>query len=119
MKELETKSGTDIFKRRNRIAVDIDGTLTNDSVGQWWTNSNISPNREAIEFINSLYKSGLTILIHTSRPEEARVLTEVWLKEHKVKYHALVMDKLPADVYIDDKAIGNIKVNFPFKTEAL
>ena len=32
-------------------------------------------------------------------------MTTAWLKEHKVKYHQLIMGKPIGDVWIDDRAL--------------
>jgi hypothetical protein len=31
--------------------------------------------------------------------------TKDWLAMHQVKYHAIAMEKMAADIYIDDKAV--------------
>lgn len=98
----------DRLEMASRVAVDLDNTL-NTGDAQWWNGDHgtmTSSTEEVRDAINELYKRGKTILIHTARPEDVRAETEAWLKKNGVYYHALVMDKLSADAYIDDKAIN-------------
>lgn len=85
---------------------DIDGTLCSDTRGDY---SKATPRLEVISKLNDLYDAGNTIILHTARGATTdidwRKLTEAQLKAWNVKYHRLVMDKLGADVYIDDKSI--------------
>jgi len=75
------------------IAIDFDGT------------ARISP-----EKVNTLYENpNNLIVIHTSRSSSIRQETERELFILGIKYHALVMDKLRADVYIDDKNAGGLQ----------
>ncbi len=77
------------------IAIDFDGTAT--STGGW-------------EQINRLYEDRRNfIVIHTARSSSIRRETEDELKHLGIKYHALVMDKMRADVYIDNKNMGGLK----------
>lgn len=91
-------------KQRNVIAVDLDGVLCEE--GYWENYAKAFGIAENIEKINKLYDKGYVILIHTSRLEKDRAITTYWLKDHKVKYTALVMEKLRADYYIDDKNLS-------------
>lgn len=60
--------------------------------------------------VNKLYENPCNfIVIYTSRSSSIREQTEEELRKLKIKYHALVMDKLRADVYIDDKNDGGLK----------
>ena len=89
---------------RRRVAVDIDSTLTTGPT-RWWDGEFGEPHPEAIAWVREQYKSGHTILLHTARPERVRAGTEAWMDKHNVPYHALVMGKLSADVYVDDKSV--------------
>jgi len=89
--------------KRRIIAVDIDGTLCNNV--EWWRGVKPTPNNFVIQQVNKLYDSGNFVIIHTSRRREDEWITKEWLAENKVKYHILVLDKLSADFYIDDKAV--------------
>ena len=56
------------------------------------------------EAVNSLYENPENfIVIYTARSSSIRKETEELLKQKNIKYHALVMDKLRADIYIDDR----------------
>ena len=77
----------------NVIAVDFDGTA--------------SVNPEAVNELYNLF--GNVIIIHTARPSSIREQTIQELKELNINYHALVMDKFKADIYIDDKNVGGLK----------
>lgn len=48
------------------------------------------------------------IIIYTARSESIRESTVQELQEKGIPYHALVMEKLRADVYIDDKNAGGL-----------
>ena len=61
--------------------IDIDGTICDDI-----------PNEES-ETLNKWYKEGHYITFFTSREEQHREVTEVWLKENGFKYHGLLMGK--------------------------
>lgn len=90
-------------KNRLIYAVDLDGTLCN---GIWWgEGDHPEPHLGRIKMINDLYHQGHVIIIHTGRREYMRPATEAWLHQHGVKFHAMVMNKLGADVYIDDRAV--------------
>lgn len=75
------------------IAIDIDGTALSHP-----------------EKVRELYECpGNLIVLHTSRSESIRRETEQELKNQTIPYHALVMGKLRADVYIDDKNEGGLR----------
>lgn len=88
---------------RKRVAVDFDGTITQGEVA-FWDGEEPEPNQEVIDWVNEQYFAGHSVFIWTARDESRRPQTERWLKEWGVYYHALVMDKLSADMYVDDKA---------------
>lgn len=75
------------------IAIDLDGTAL-----------------EHPEQVNRLYdnKENL-IVIYTARPEYLREKTESQLRQKGIKYHTLVMEKLRADIYVDDKNQGGLQ----------
>lgn len=74
------------------IAIDLDGTalLHPGQVKKYFENKN--------NFI----------VIYTARSESMRDTTIQELREKRIPYHALVMEKLRADVYIDDKNAGGL-----------
>jgi len=60
--------------------------------------------------VNALYEdSSHFIVIYTARSSLIRTETEKELQELGIKYHALVMDKLRGDIYIDDKNAGGLQ----------
>lgn len=94
----------EVFKVRKLIAVDFDGTLTNE--GRFWRDEPIIPNLKIIDWINDKYKQGHIIIIHTARPWNIAKETIAWLVKHGVRYHGVNFEKMSADYYIDDKAIN-------------
>lgn len=77
----------------NVIAIDYDGTAS-----------------EYPDKVNKLYECPDNfIVIHTARSEKIRDITVEQLRKKGIKYHALVMGKLRADVYIDDLNCGGLK----------
>lgn len=75
------------------IAIDLDNTAL------------LYPNKVR-ELIND---SNNFIVIYTARRSDIRIETEKELSEKNIPFHALVMDKLRADVYIDDKNMGGLQ----------
>jgi len=62
------------------------------------------------EIVNKLYDDQNNfIIIYTARPEYLRKNTIIELLQKGINYHSLVMSKLRADVYIDDKNQGGLK----------
>ena len=75
------------------IAIDFDGTAS-----------------QFPEKVNALFEDWENfIVIHTARSESVRKETVKELQRLGIKYHALVMEKIRADVYIDDKNAGGLK----------
>jgi hypothetical protein len=58
-------------------------------------------------WINKQYDDGHTICFLTTRPENLRAATKVWLKQHEFRYHSLIMNKPVALEYhyIDDRHV--------------
>lgn len=81
------------------IAVDFDNTLTKE-VDKFQI-----PNKVVIERIKSLYDKNNIIIIHTSRKWEDARFVVGWLNDNGIRWHGLRMEKLKADVYLDDKNI--------------
>lgn len=80
------------------IAVDLDGVLID---------SKENPFNNNVNMVNKLFENrNIFIIIYTARSKEIRKETELILANIKVKYHALVMEKMRADYYIDDKNIN-------------
>ena len=77
----------------NVIAIDADGTALQHP-----------------EMINQMFENPNNfIVIYTARSNSIRVRTEKQLADLGIKYHALVMEKMRADCYIDDKNVGGLK----------
>ena len=74
--------------------IDIDGTICDDI-------PNEQPERmitanlydDALETLNRWYDEGHIITFFTSRLEEHRKITELWLDKNGFKYHGLLMNK--------------------------
>lgn len=74
------------------IAIDYDGTASDHP-----------------EKVNALFDNPENlIIIYTARPEYMRKETESELSARFINYHSLVMGKLRADVYIDDKNVNGL-----------
>src|SRR5688500_10538017 len=75
----------------NNYIVDIDGTICedvpNEEPERMLTCAEI-PN--AKEILNKWYDEGHIITFFTSRTEEHRKFTEIWLKERGFKYHGIM-----------------------------
>jgi len=94
---------------------DLDNTICTTK------NSNYSTSRpkpNAIKMINELYDNGHIIKINTARymgrnndnikkaSKQGFKKTHKQLKSWGLKFHKLVISKLAADIYIDDKSYG-------------
>ena len=74
--------------------VDIDGTVTDDVPNEEPERmSVVLPYDGAVETINRWYDEGNIITFFTSRTEEVRDITEMWLNKYGFKYHGLFMGK--------------------------
>lgn len=74
--------------------IDIDGTVCDDIPNEEperMLTAKVYP--DALETLNKWYDEGHIICFFTSRTEEHREYTEIWLKENKFKYHSLLMGK--------------------------
>ena len=87
------------------IAVDMDGVLCE---GEFWDDGDPKPIQRNIDIVEKLYRTGHHIIINTARHRRYYQTTEAWLIKNGVYYHALSMEKMGADIYLDDKAI-NVK----------
>lgn len=90
--------------KRLTIAVDIDGILTFETEGHDYKNR--TPNPTTIRMVNQLFEVGFNIILYTSRMKQDQHVTEEWLKQHGVRYHTLVLQKLQYDILLDDKAVS-------------
>ena len=74
--------------------IDIDGTICDDIPNEEperMVTAKLYP--DALDTLNKWYDEGHYITFFTSRFEENRKVTEVWLKENGFKYHDLLMGK--------------------------
>lgn len=74
--------------------VDIDGTVGEDIPNEEperMLTAEVYP--DALVTVNKWYDQGHVICFFTSRTEEHREYTEIWLKKHGFKYHSLLMGK--------------------------
>lgn len=74
--------------------IDIDGTICDDIPNEEperMATAKVYP--DALETLNKWYDQGHIICFFTSRTEEHREVTEIWLQEHGFKYHSLLMGK--------------------------
>ena len=98
--DLDRQSRFFIYLRKIGIkinAIDIDGTICIEK-GNYNKREPIFSN---IARVNKL--RGINVL-YTARLESDRKSTEEWLKRYNVKYKALIMNKLPYNILIDDRA---------------
>ena len=74
--------------------VDIDGTVCDDIPNEEPERmATCLPYPDALKMVNKWFDEGHIITFFTSRTEEHREITEVWLKKHNFKYHGLLMNK--------------------------
>jgi uncharacterized HAD superfamily protein len=85
-----------------KIGIDIDGTLTTDTVG--WDYINRTPNLKMIAWVNKMYDEGHFIELFTARLSCDRTITKKWLRINGVQYNSLILGKPKYDLYIDDIA---------------
>ena len=74
--------------------VDIDGTICDDIPNEEperMATAELYP--DALVTLNKWYDEGHIITFFTSRIEEHREVTEIWLKKHGFKYHGMLMGK--------------------------
>ena len=74
--------------------IDIDGTVCDDVPNEEPERmGTVLPYPDALNILNKWYDEGHIITFFTSRTEEHREITEMWLKKHQFKYHGLLMEK--------------------------
>ena len=74
--------------------IDIDGTICDDIKNEdshLYESAEVFP--DALETLNKWYHDGAHITFFTAREEKDRLVTALWLRKHKFKYHGLVMGK--------------------------
>ena len=74
--------------------IDIDGTITEDVPNEEPERmATCEPFPDALATLNNWFDESHIICFFTSRIEEHRAVTEMWLKKHGFKYHSLLMGK--------------------------
>ena len=74
--------------------IDIDGTICDDIPNEEPERMGTClPYPDALRIVNKWYDEGHIITFFTSRTEEHREVTEMWLKKHNFKWHAMLMGK--------------------------
>lgn len=88
-----------------KIAIDIDGVLTNEIKGHNYIKRTV--NEEAVKIVREIYKEH-TVVLFTARFRIDRAITEDWLKIHDIPYDNIIFDKPSYDIFIDDKAFNSL-----------
>lgn len=84
----------------NVISIDFDETIYNNKTKTVMN----------IDYVNNLYENPNNfIVIYTARSYSQFELIRKILVLNEVKFHAIVCEKLRADVYVDDKNIGGLQ----------
>lgn len=74
--------------------IDIDGTICDDIPNEEPERMGTClPYPDALRIVNKWYEEGHIITFFTSRTEEHREITEMWLKKHNFKWHFMLMGK--------------------------
>lgn len=75
-----------------------------------------APVPRVVDMVRSAYSEGLTVILVSGRPDSHRYQTELWLSEHGVPYHALLMrrasDHRSDDIVKDEIYEQKIEPNF-------
>ncbi len=95
-----------------RIAIDIDGILTNETEGVPYKDR--TPNLENIFKLLDLYDAGYKIILFSARHRSDLEITREWLRKYKVKYHKLILGKVAYDFIWDDKSFDKV-LDFDFR----
>lgn len=89
------------------VCIDFDGVLHSYTSGwQGSTVINDPPVAGMPELTNKLKSMGVQIIIMSARaryPSAAKAMS-LWLKQHGFAFDIITKEKMPADVYIDDRA---------------
>lgn len=83
------------------FSVDLDGLLCESGPPDKYAQAR--PKKENIKMVNELYDRGYIIIINTARSWANYELTKKWLARYEVKHTELVMGKVNAHYYIDDR----------------
>lgn len=97
--------------------IDIDGTITEDVPNEQPERmETCKPYVDALETINKWYDEGHQVCFFTSRTEEHRPVTEVWLNKYGFKYHSILFGKPRGGNYhwIDNHLVKATRYNGKF-----
>ena len=87
---------------------DLDQTLCRTSGLEY---DKAEPITSRIKHVNQLHDAGHTILVFTARGTKTginyRDLTRMQLERWGLKFHELILGKPAADIYVDDRGIGD------------
>jgi len=97
--------------------IDIDGTICDDIPNEEperMLTAEVYP--DALVTLNKWYDEGHIITFFTSRTEEHREYTEIWLEKYGFKYHGLLMGKPRGGNYhwIDNHLVKATRYNGKF-----
>ena len=97
--------------------IDIDGTICDDIPNEEpdrMATAKVYP--DALKTLNKWYDQGHIITFFTSRIEDHREVTEIWLKKLGFKYHGLLMGKPRGGNYhwIDNHLVKATRYNGKF-----
>jgi len=74
--------------------IDIDGTICDDIPNEEPERMGTClPYQDALKMLNKWHEEGHIITFFTSRTEEHRQVTEMWLNKHNFKYHGILFGK--------------------------
>jgi len=106
-----TLAALNVHFRDGIYLIDIDNILTAETSTSGVPNYKDyhvhAHNAAAVRAIYHEHKD-VAIILYTSRWGIDRYITEQWLAENQIPYHALLMDKPFATKYIDDKAVNSL-----------
>jgi len=93
------------FQEKPVVAVDMDGTLTQEVC---W-NEDQCKNAKPSKLIHNLISSkDLFIVLWTARQENLIPASLEWLERHKVPFQAISKKKMAATLYVDDKTVNPV-----------
>lgn len=85
------------------ICFDIDGTLCNEVCFTKEEVLKATVNKKMAKLAQHYYENGF-LIIYTARRDELIEPTFEWLRRNNIRWHAFSNIKIPASMYVDDKA---------------
>jgi adenylylsulfate kinase-like enzyme len=91
-------------KRKRTIVLDFDGVLHRYSKGYTGTEPEEGTVRGSVEFVRKLIDEGWTVVVCSARlrDKDAKAAVEEWLHKHHFPELKVVLEKPPAEIYVDD-----------------